>query len=148
MRTSSERFGIALGVLLLFFGFAQDSCAQSKTPVPDAAAQQAAKKTAGEIYGGRFALAKTADEQTALAAEMMTAGLKIEPGSADQYRATGHRAGDRRRCGRCPDVPVGRQGTDPTIRRSGSDLGSRIPCSRWLGRHASRPNAVLWPRHP
>jgi formylglycine-generating enzyme required for sulfatase activity len=85
MRTSSERFGIALGVLLLFFGFAQDSCAQSKTPVPDAAAQQAAKKTAGEIYGGRFALAKTADEQTALAAEMIAAGLKIQPGSADQF---------------------------------------------------------------
>jgi formylglycine-generating enzyme required for sulfatase activity len=73
---------LAVG-MLLFSG--QNGSAQERSPVPDAAAQQAAKKTAGEIYGGRFALAKTADEQTALAAEMIAAGLKIQPGSADQF---------------------------------------------------------------
>jgi len=59
--------------------------AQQKTPVPDEAAEQAAKKTAGEIYGGRFALAKTAADKSALAAEMIGAALKIQNGSADQF---------------------------------------------------------------
>jgi formylglycine-generating enzyme required for sulfatase activity len=57
----------------------------SGTTTGASGAEQAAKKAAGEIYGGRFALAKTADEQTALAAEMIAAGLKIQPGSADQF---------------------------------------------------------------
>ncbi len=59
--------------------------AQQRSPVPDAAAEHAAKKMAGEIYGGRFALAKTADEKTSLASEMIAAGLKLQAGSADQY---------------------------------------------------------------
>ncbi len=85
MRTSSRRVGAFLAVWFLFCGWLQHSTAQQKAPVPDASAQQAAKKMAGEIYGGRFALASTADERTALAAEMIAAGLKIEPGSADQF---------------------------------------------------------------
>ncbi|TVS20851.1 MAG: hypothetical protein EA424_01875 [Planctomycetaceae bacterium] len=85
MRTSPKRVGASLAVWFLFCGWLQNSVAQQKSPVPDAGAQQAAKKMAGEIYGGRFALANTADEKTALAAEMIAAGLKIESGSADQF---------------------------------------------------------------
>ncbi len=59
--------------------------AQERSPVPDAAAEHAAKKAAGEIYGGRFALAKTANDKTALAEEIIAAGLKFQAGSADQY---------------------------------------------------------------
>lgn len=59
--------------------------AQQRAPLPDAVAEHAAKKAAGEIYGGRFALAKTADEKTALAEEIIAAGLKLQAGSADQY---------------------------------------------------------------
>ena len=85
MRTSSRRVGASLAVWVLFCGWLQHSTAQQKAPVPDAAAQQAARKAAGEIYGGRFALAKTADEKTVLADEIIAAGLKLQAGSADQY---------------------------------------------------------------
>ncbi len=59
--------------------------AAEKSPVPDEAAQQAARKMAGEIYGGRFALAKTAADKTALAAEMIEAALKVRDGSPGQF---------------------------------------------------------------
>jgi formylglycine-generating enzyme required for sulfatase activity len=59
--------------------------AAEKSPVPDEAAQQAARKMAGEIYGGRFALAKTATDKTALAAEMIEAALKVQDGSPGQF---------------------------------------------------------------
>jgi formylglycine-generating enzyme required for sulfatase activity len=65
--------------------FGANSNAQERPPVPDAAAVHAAKKAAGEIYGGRFALAKTEDEKTALAEEIIATGLKLQAGSADQY---------------------------------------------------------------
>lgn len=72
-------------VVLTAIAVAGELAAQQKSPVPDKAAEQAAKKTAGEIYGGRFALAKTAADKTALAAEMIGAGLKVQDGSAGQY---------------------------------------------------------------
>jgi len=59
--------------------------AAEKAAVPDEAAEQAAKKMAGEIYGGRFALAKTAVDKTALAAEMIEAALKVQDGSPGQF---------------------------------------------------------------
>ncbi len=59
--------------------------AQQRAPVPDAQAEQAARKEAGEIYGGRFALAKTTAEKTALATEMIEAAGKLRDGAAGQY---------------------------------------------------------------
>jgi hypothetical protein len=59
--------------------------AQQRAPVPDAQAEQAAKKEAGEIYGGRFALAKTTAEKTALATEMIQASGKLQDGAPGQY---------------------------------------------------------------
>ncbi|NLX99859.1 MAG: hypothetical protein GXY83_27495, partial [Rhodopirellula sp.] len=64
---------------------AGESAAQPKTPVPDAAAQQTAKKAAGELFAERFTQAKTTAEKTALATDMMDAAGKIQAGSADQY---------------------------------------------------------------
>jgi hypothetical protein len=55
--------------------------AQPKTPVPMAEAEQAAKRAAGEIYGGRFKQVKTTAEKTALATEMIEAAMKVEDGS-------------------------------------------------------------------
>jgi len=59
--------------------------AQPKTPVPDAEAQQTAKKAAGELFAERFKQAKTTAEKTALATDMMGAASKVQAGSADQY---------------------------------------------------------------
>jgi len=59
--------------------------AQPKTPVPDAAAQQTAKKAAGELFAERFKHAKTTADKTALATDMMDAAGKVQAGSADQY---------------------------------------------------------------
>ncbi len=73
---------VAVWILLLYEG---NSTAQERALVPDAASEHTAKKAAGEIYGGRFALAKTADEKTALAEEIIAAALKFQAGSADQY---------------------------------------------------------------
>jgi hypothetical protein len=62
-----------------------ESAARPKTPVPDAAAQQTAKKAAGELFADRFKQAKTTAEKTALATDMMDAASKVQAGSADQY---------------------------------------------------------------
>jgi len=64
---------------------AGELAAQPKTPVPDAAAQQTAKKAAGELFADRFTQAKTPAEKTALATDMMDAAGKVPAGSADQY---------------------------------------------------------------
>ena len=59
--------------------------AQTKPPVPDAEAQAAAKKAAGELYGKQFQQAKTTAEKAALATEMIEAAMKVQDGSPDQY---------------------------------------------------------------
>ena len=59
--------------------------AQPKTPIPDAQAQQTAKKAAGELFADRFAQAKTTAEKTTLATDMMDAAGRVQAGSADQY---------------------------------------------------------------
>lgn len=59
--------------------------AQPKSPVPDAQAQQTAKRAAGELFAEHFTQAKTTAEKTALATKMMDAAGKLQPGSADQY---------------------------------------------------------------
>ena len=64
---------------------AGELAAQPKTPVPDAQAQQTAKKAAGELFADRFTQAKTTAEKTALATDMMDAAGKVQAGSADQY---------------------------------------------------------------
>jgi len=51
--------------------------AQQKTPVPDAQAQQTAKKAAAEIFGSHFGQAKTAADKTALATDMMNAAAGV-----------------------------------------------------------------------
>jgi hypothetical protein len=74
------------GVLVLIsITAASDLAAQPKTPVPDAAAQQTAKKAAGELFAERFKQARTTAEKTALATDMMDAAGKVQAGSADQY---------------------------------------------------------------
>jgi hypothetical protein len=64
---------------------AGELAAQPKTPVPDAQAQQTAKKAAGELFAERFTQAKTTAEKTALATDMMDAAGKVQAGTADQY---------------------------------------------------------------
>lgn len=59
--------------------------AQPKTPIPNADAQQAATKAAGELFAERFKQAKTTAEKTALATDMMSAAGKVQAGSPDQY---------------------------------------------------------------
>jgi hypothetical protein len=66
---------------LAFSAFSRESIAQQRAPVPDAAAQEAAKKAAGEIFGARFRQVKTPAEKTALATEMIEAAMKVEDGS-------------------------------------------------------------------
>jgi len=61
---------LSLGVLPLML-LAQET--QEKAPVPDAQAEQTAKRSAGELFGSRFQQAKTNAEKTALAAEMIEA---------------------------------------------------------------------------
>ena len=62
-----------------------DLFAQQKAPVPDADSRQRVRKLAGSLYGDRFKQAKTAAGKTALAKEMIQAGLEAGDGSADQY---------------------------------------------------------------
>jgi len=59
--------------------------AAEKAPVPDEAAEQTAKKAAGELFADRFKQAKTTAEKTALATDMLDAAGKVQPGSADRY---------------------------------------------------------------
>jgi hypothetical protein len=66
-------------------GVAAEPAAQSRTPIPDATAQQTAKKAAGELFADRFKQAKTSVEKTTLATDMMDAAGKVQAGSADQY---------------------------------------------------------------
>ena len=80
-----RRISVQAVLVLTCITTAGGLAAEQKASVPDEAAEQAAKKMAGEIYGGRFALAKTAADKTALAAEMIEAALKVRDGSAGQF---------------------------------------------------------------
>jgi len=64
---------------------AGELAAQPKTPIPDAQAQQTAKKAAGELFAERLKQAKTTAEKTVLATDMMDAAGRVQAGSADQY---------------------------------------------------------------
>jgi len=87
------RFGPYRGLLILApivlmvtsVGHGRRMAAQPKTPIPDAQAQQTAKKAAGELFADRFTQATTTAEKTALATDMMDAAGKVQAGSADQY---------------------------------------------------------------
>jgi len=68
----SATFALAIAIAIQ-----PDLSAQDKAPVPDADTQAAAKKTAAEIYGNRFAEAKKADEKTALAEEIIEAAILL-----------------------------------------------------------------------
>jgi formylglycine-generating enzyme required for sulfatase activity len=85
MTSQCKRIVAAILAVWMPFLSVGNGIAQERASVPGAEAEHAAKKAAGEIYGGRFALAKTADEKTALAEEIIAAGLKFQAGSADQY---------------------------------------------------------------
>ena len=82
-----SRRGIFVRIVFLAscIATAGELAAQPKTPVPDAQAQQTAKKAAGELFADRFTQAKTTAEKTALATDMMDAAGKVQAGSADQY---------------------------------------------------------------
>jgi|LSQX01.3.fsa_nt_gb hypothetical protein len=58
---------------------------KAKKPVPDAEAQQTARTAAGEVFGTRFAQAKTTAEKTALANDLMDTAANVQAGSVDQY---------------------------------------------------------------
>jgi formylglycine-generating enzyme required for sulfatase activity len=79
------RFLAQVFLMLTYLAAAGELMAQERSLVPDDTAERTAKRMAGEIYGGRFALAKTAADKTALAAEMIEAALKVQNGSADQF---------------------------------------------------------------
>jgi len=76
---------VPIVILASCIAAAGDLAAEPKTPVPDAEAQQTAKKAAGELFAERFNQAKTTAEKTALATDMMSAAGKVQAGSADQY---------------------------------------------------------------
>ncbi len=82
-----SRRGVFLRMVFLAscLATAGELAAQPKTPVPDAQAQQTAKKAAGELFADRFTQAKTTAEKTALATDMMDAAGGVQAGSADQY---------------------------------------------------------------
>ena len=82
-----SRRGVFVRIVILAscIATAGELAAQPKTPVPDAQAQQTAKKAAGELFADRFTQAKTTAEKTALATDMMDAAGKVQAGSADQY---------------------------------------------------------------
>ena len=50
---------------------------KAKKPVPDAEAQQTARTAAGEVFGTRFAQAKTTAEKTALANDLMDTAANV-----------------------------------------------------------------------
>ena len=111
----------------LILGFAlnalpSERMVQQRVLVPDAAAQEAAKRAAGEIFGTRFKQVQTAAEKTTLAAEMIDAAMKVEDGSPDQYAllkiATDIAAGAatrRRRCRRSRSSPNDSTCSDPSF---------------------------------
>ncbi len=70
---------------LVLLATADKVMGQKKAAVPDAAAQAAERKTAGQIYGGRFQSAKTIEDKSKLAAEMIDAALQLADGSPGQY---------------------------------------------------------------
>jgi formylglycine-generating enzyme required for sulfatase activity len=76
---------VSLIMCLAPTAIASQLLAQQRVPVPDAAAQQAARKVAAQIFGGRFTQAKTTAQKTALATEVIDAAMKVQDGSADQY---------------------------------------------------------------
>ena len=85
MRFSRHDILVSIVLMASCLAVAAEPAAQPKTPVPDATAQQTAKKAAGELFADRFKQAKTTAEKTALATDMMDAAAKVQAGSADQY---------------------------------------------------------------
>jgi hypothetical protein len=84
MRTTSLH--VLLRVFLVAGAlFVADGLAQERAPVPAGAALDSARKAAQELYGKRFAQAKTAADKTAVAKEMIEAGDALPKGSVDQY---------------------------------------------------------------
>jgi hypothetical protein len=75
-----SRVFLAAGIFFL-----AHASAQERATVPGGSALEAAQKAARELYGKRFAQAKTAAEKTAVAKEMLEAGDSLPKGSADQY---------------------------------------------------------------
>jgi Cdc6-like AAA superfamily ATPase len=76
---------MAIFLMASCLAVAAESASQPKAPVPDATAQQTARKAASELFADRFKLAKTTADKTALATDMMDAAGKVQAGSADQY---------------------------------------------------------------
>jgi len=85
MRTVSSARIVSLIVSLSLSVSPTALRAQEKAPVPDAQAEQTARTSAGELFGGRFRQAKTSAEKTALAAEMIEAAGKLQDGRPGQY---------------------------------------------------------------
>ncbi len=85
MRSTRRDILVPIVSLASCIAAAGEPAAHPKTPVPDAEAQQTAKKAAGELFADRFQQAKTTAEKTALATDMMDAAAKVQAGSADQY---------------------------------------------------------------
>ena len=85
MRTAAYYAFVRVILLVGIAAAAVDLSAQEKAPVPDAEVQGPVLKAAREIYGDRFARAKTAAEKGALAREILEAASKVQAGSVDQY---------------------------------------------------------------
>ena len=80
-----RRAVVRVVAVLGLFAVTDGVFAQQKAPVPDAGSQQRVRNLAGSLYGDRFKEARTAADKTALAKEMIRAGLEAGDGSADQY---------------------------------------------------------------
>ncbi len=72
-------------LMVTLIGVTGELAAQAKKPIPHPEAQQTARKAASEVFGGRFAKAKTVTEKIALANDMMDAAAEVPAGSVDQY---------------------------------------------------------------
>ncbi len=72
-----------LAAVLLAAGAARGE--SKKAPVPSPEAQTAIRQQARALYADRFEEAKTDQEKTALAEEILHAALQLEDGTADQY---------------------------------------------------------------
>lgn len=85
MQVVSHRVVVRILLLLTMIAVAGEMLGQQKSPAPNAKTWEAAQKAAKEIYGPRFAQAKTAAQKSALAKDMLDMAAKLPDGSTDQY---------------------------------------------------------------
>jgi hypothetical protein len=88
MRTGLDLSLVCCLLVLSFVTTATELRAQQRSPIPDPKALEQGQKSAREIYGNRFAEAKTATDKLALAKEMLDTASKVPDDKPANFQCT------------------------------------------------------------